>query len=133
MTFGGGVGAAFDGGTSQPASACARSEGVQSAYVGLFWVGLAKKIKGIRIIGSSDHGIYEGADPVITVNVRGDEGDNGPDGGSLLASFSFIDEPGVDKTLITGFALEFHLWHWIEIVHNEAIAPLNVAEGIFYE
>ena len=135
MTLGGGLAAAFDETESQAAAASARVTGAAVGYVGKFWLGLAKTIRGVRVVGSSDEGIYGGAgSPLITINVRGANTDAGPSGGTVVASFSFTDTNGVDQSLFTGFdETTPYLFHWVEITHGEVVAALNLAEVVFYE
>lgn len=135
MTVGGGLAAAFDGVTAQTrVQSAAHPTNGSDGFVGKDWgVGVTRVVTGVVIYGSSDSGLLEIIDPLLSCQVRGHSAAPtlGTEG-TLLKAFTVQDAAGVTHSELTNFtAAAFrYVWLWID---NSGASALQVAELQFYQ
>lgn len=141
FTFNGGGGAAlaniFDGTTNQANVAGGAKQTATSGYFGKTYSG-GKRITQAVVWGSNTDGYVNGADPTITLVLRGKTG-TAPASrtdGTSLGSVSFTDtsnESGNPRTITSNDTTTVWDHVWIDFSHNGGAANCYVAEAQFTE
>lgn len=137
MTAGGGLAAAFDGVTNEPSASCAVKLTATSVYIGK---ALAEPIIFDQAVvrGSNDNGFVSGANPSLTINIRGKNGvPASATDGTIIGTLTFADtvnESGgsVVRTILSTDTVSSWTHVFAQITHGGAAASMSVAELHLY-
>jgi hypothetical protein len=133
FTNNGGLAAAFDGGTSENTAASATSVGgVTSGYVGTSITAGPKSIFSCTVYGSNDNGFVSGANPTVTLNLRG-KNDSQPSSqtdGTIVGTVSFTDtaNESAGRAITMSDQTTQYDYFVVQITHNGAAASTQIAE-----
>jgi hypothetical protein len=127
-----------DGTTSKVAASCASNSSSSKFSIGVDWgVGNERSIQAFKLYGSSDQGIFNGANPTETFELRGhataptDEGQ-----GTLLFTGEFTDSNGIVIEGIVNQAVSLDTtfrYHTVEMPNTGANRTHYVAQIEYFE
>lgn len=138
LTGGGNLAAAFDGTTAQALAACASKAAATTAYIGKNYTAQSGKIVyKVEVCGSNDQGYVNGANPSVTITLRGSAtlpSDFSADG-TVLGSTTFTDtaDESAARTINSNDRTTAWNYLWIYVSQAGAAATMDVAELTVYE
>lgn len=126
---------AFDGETSKTAAACITKSAATSAMIGLDFSAAPQKIASVTVWGSNDEGFVGGADPDVTLTIRGKNGSppsSASDGTDIgTDTFTDTENESAGRSLSSTDSSTDYDYVWVEITHDGSANPIHVAQVRF--